>query len=187
MQAYPYNWDSVLRELFTDKLVRSSEKADKDFSGIIELNTRINFKFNREKFTAFKASQAVDGLDIRRSGLEIYHEMNGSVVPRYFWENAESFIDRGAGYSLYHKNQLACTAYSAFVMDHMLELGIETIPEFRGKGYAQQTCAALIDYCLDNGYEPVWACKLENTGSYKLAQKIGFEPSAEIPYYGLAQ
>lgn len=35
--------------------------------------------------------------------------------------------------------------------------------------------------------EPIWSCRLENTGSYKLAQKIGFLPTAEIPYYRLSK
>jgi hypothetical protein len=35
--------------------------------------------------------------------------------------------------------------------------------------------------------EPVWACRLENDGSYKLAQKLGFEPVLEIPYYRLSK
>jgi hypothetical protein len=54
-------------------------------------------------------------------------------------------------------------------------------------GFAEYTCSALIDYCIENNYEPVWACHLENIGSYKLAQKIGFTPSALIPYYRLSK
>ncbi|TKG91495.1 GNAT family N-acetyltransferase [Puteibacter caeruleilacunae] len=63
---------------------------------------------------------------------------------------------------------------------------METIPEFRGQGFAQYACAALIDYCLANGYEPVWACKETNVPSYKLAQKLGFVPALTLPYYRLA-
>jgi hypothetical protein len=33
--------------------------------------------------------------------------------------------------------KLAATAYSAFIHDNKLELGIRTIPDFRGKGFAQ--------------------------------------------------
>ena len=186
MQAYPNTWDPVLKDLFADKLIKSSERTNNQESGFVELNTRINFKFNPERFRAFKQEYSANGLDLRRSGKEIYHDMKGSVVPLYFWENADDFIDHGVGFSLFENNHLACTAYSAFVIDQFLELGIETIPEFRGKGYAQHTCAALIDYCNEKGFEPVWACRLENTGSYKLAQKIGFVPSAEIPYYKLS-
>jgi L-amino acid N-acyltransferase YncA len=50
---------------------------------------------------------------------------------------------------------------------------------------ALYTCSALIDYCLANNFEPVWACRHENTGSFRLAEKIGFESVRTIPYYQL--
>ena len=82
---------------------------------------------------------------------------------------------------------LASTAYSVFLHDDKLKLVIETVEEFRGKGFAQRSCSGMIDYCIANHYEPVWACKLENTGSYHLAQKLGFEPVLEIPFYRLCK
>jgi RimJ/RimL family protein N-acetyltransferase len=113
--------------------------------------------------------------------------MKGTVIPANFWDNADDFIQNGVGFSLFYEDQLTTTAYSAFIHDDKLELGIETLPEFRGKGFARLTCAALIDYCLENHFEPVWACKLENTGSYLLSQKLGFEPHIEMPYYRLSR
>jgi RimJ/RimL family protein N-acetyltransferase len=115
----------------------------------------------------------------------MFEEMTGTVIPSFFWNNAEDFLKNGVGYSLLYNNQLATTAYSAFIHDDMLEIGIETIPEFRGKGFAQLACSALIDYCIENNYEPVWACRLANIGSYKLALKLGFEVNIELPYYRL--
>jgi RimJ/RimL family protein N-acetyltransferase len=86
---------------------------------------------------------------------------------------------------LFCKGKLASTAYSAFILEKKLEIGIETLEEFRGKGYAYHTCCALIGHCIENGLEPVWACKLENNASFRLAQKLGFVRCAEIPYYRL--
>ena len=103
---------------------------------------------------------------------------NGSVVKGY---------ENGIGFSLLYKNKLATTAYSAFIIEDKLEIGIETIEEYRGKGFAQYTCAALIDYCITNNYEPVWSCRLENIGSYKLAIKLGFEPTRKLPFYRLSK
>jgi RimJ/RimL family protein N-acetyltransferase len=71
------------------------------------------------------------------------------------------------------------------VHDNYLELGIETVEAYRGKGLAQSVCSALIDYCLQNNYEPVWSCRFENTASYRLAQKLGFEPVSTRTYYKL--
>ncbi len=118
---------------------------------------------------------------------KIYEEMTGSVVPASFWDTAEDFITNGVGFSLFYNQNLAATAYSAFIHDNKLGLGIETTPGFRGKGFAQLACSALIVYCLETGYEPVWACRLENVSSYKLAEKLGFEMYSEVPYYRLSK
>lgn len=186
MQAFPDAWDIVLNDLFKDCLIKSSDNLDNKENNIIELNTRVNFKFNFNKYLGFKQNNNVD-LKIVRTDKKIFVDMKGSVVPFYFWNNAEEFYENGIGFSLFYKNKLASTAYSAFIHDNKLELGIETVEEFRGKALAQYTCSALIDYCLENNYEPIWACRLENIGSYKLAIKLGFEPTITIPYYRLSK
>lgn len=183
MQAYPYTWDKVLSELFGDRLIASSENTEQNLSGVIELNTRVNFKFDQDKFIASRKPVIENDIKIVRTDSEVFRNMPGSVVPAYFWETEEDFLNNGVGFSLYYKNKLASTAYSSCVNTSQLELGIETVPEFRGKGFAQYVCQALIDYCIEHQFEPVWACRLENTGSYKLAQKIGFVPTIELPYY----
>ena len=113
--------------------------------------------------------------------------MMGSVVPQFFWNNADDFITDGIGYSLIEKDKIAATAYSAFVHGDKLEIGIETVEQFRGKGYAEKVCAKLIDYCLERNIEPIWSCKFENQASFKLAQKLGFEPTIMIPFYRLSK
>ncbi|MHA2278941.1 MAG: GNAT family N-acetyltransferase, partial [Candidatus Kariarchaeaceae archaeon] len=162
MQAYPNDWDKVLSELYNDRMIKSAENYEDKETGIIELNTRINFKFNRENYFSIKRNTLPQGFKIVRTDRKIYKEMKGSVVPYYFWDSANDFLEYGIGYSLFFDNKLAATAYSAFIHDDKLELGIETIPEFRGKGFAKLTCSSLIDYCLENGYTPVWACRIEN-------------------------
>lgn len=186
MQPFPNDWNSVLAEMFGSYLIKSSDNADNRQSGIIELNTRINFKFNLKKYEESRIKTIDSDMKIVRTDQSTFHQMKGSVIPFYFWESAEDFHEKGIGFSLFYKNKLASTAYSAFIVDDKLELGIETIQEFRGMGFARHSCSALIDYCIENHYEPIWSCRLENTGSYKLAQKLGFEPILEIPYYRLS-
>ncbi|MBI5540711.1 MAG: GNAT family N-acetyltransferase [Bacteroidia bacterium] len=187
MQAFPDNWNTVLNNLFKGYLIKSSNNIENKETGIIELNTRVNFKFNPEKYQNFREKHKLSNLHIVRTDKNIFNEMKGSVVPLYFWNDSESFLENGIGFSLFYENKLASTVYSSFIHDDKLEFGIETVAEFRGKGLAQYTCSALIDYCIENNYEPIWACRLENLGSYKLAQKLGFVPVREIPYYRLSK
>ena len=186
MQAFPNEWENTLNELFTGNTVKSAENKENRTSGIIELNTRVNFKFNPTQFSQLKEQLSPTNGTIIKTTEDIFNSMQGSVVPANFWNNADDFLNNGVGFSLFFEGQLACTAYAAVVMDNMLELGMETIPKFRGKGFALHTCIRLIDYCIENNYEPIWACRLENTGSFKLAQKLGFEPTVQIPYYRLS-
>ncbi len=187
MQAFPNDWDVVLNELFKDCIIKSSDNFENKEYGIIELNTRINFKFNQDKYLKIRKKYRSTRYMIIRTDKQIFKEMEGRVIPFYFWDSADDFDKNGVGFSLFYENKLASTSYSAFIHDNKLELGTETIKEFRGKGFAQYTCSALIDYCIENDFEPIWACRLENTGSYNLAQKLEFEPCAEIPYYRLSK
>ncbi|MCK9401707.1 MAG: GNAT family N-acetyltransferase [Bacteroidales bacterium] len=187
MQAFPGSWNNVLNELFKDCLIKSAENKMKKETGIIELNTRVNFKFNHGKYLSFRKANLALDIKIVRTDKQIFRDMKGSVVPFYFWDSEDDFLKNGVGFSLFYKDKLASTAYSSYIHDDKFELGIETVEEFRGKGFAEYTCSALIDYCIKNNYEPIWSCRLENIGSYKLAQKIGFIPSAEIPYYRLSK
>lgn len=187
MQAYPEQWDEELDTLFSDCSIKSFENKTNQTTNIIELNTRINFKFNLEKYTELKKKiRTPENPAIRTTEKEM-KSMRGSVIPSNFWNDVNDFLTNGIGFSTYADNELACTAFSAFIMDSFLELGMETIPKYRGKGFAQYTCSKLIDYCLDNDYEPIWACRLENIGSFRLAKKLGFDVSNEIPYYRLSE
>ncbi len=186
MQAFPDSWDHVLTEMFGDKLIKQEDNSGNRESGVIELNTRVNFKFNKEKYLAQPRPVLSPDIKIVKTDRAQFREMKGSVIPVYFWENEDDFFKNGIAYSLLYKDQLASTAFSSCWFDDLLELGIETEPAFRGRGYAEIVCSALISFCIENNYEPVWACRKENTGSYKLAQKLGFEVAITLPYYRLS-
>ena len=187
MQPFPNDWDNVLNDLFSDYLIKSSDNFANIENNIIELNTRVNFKFNLNKYLEFKHNNIKNDLSIVRTNRKIFANMKGSVVPSNFWDTADDFCENGVGFSMFHEDKLATTAYSAYIHDNELELGMETIEECRGKGFAQYTCSALIDYCIENNYEPIWACRFENIGSYKLAIKLGFEPTSKLHYYRLSK
>jgi hypothetical protein len=171
LQAYPDSWNRKLSILFKDDR--------------IDEYTRVNFKFNRVKYLDFKSKIAKNDYKVIRVDREMYEKIEGAVVPKYFWNSAEQFFYHGVGFSLIYQHKLASTAYSSFIHDKQLELGIETMEKYRRMEFAVYTCSVLIDYCLANDFEPVWSCQLENTGSYKLAQKLGFEPTLYTPYFRL--
>lgn len=186
LQAYPATWNEKLSAMLGDKMVTEENRTEKD-AGKIELSTRVNFSFNPEKYLAFKKQFNPDYYEIVRTDQQLYEAISGTVIPKYFWNSADEFVQKAVGFSLLYQGEVASTAFSAFIIDNKLELGIESVAHFRGKQFAIRTCMALIDYCLENVYEPVWACRLQNTNSFKLAQKIGFEPSLFLPFYKLPE
>ena len=187
MQVYPEMWNTQLSRLLGNQLLTKKQKDGRVISEVepikVDEHTRVNFKFDANKYAEFRLNQSAGQFEIIRTGEKEFQNMPGTVVPKLFWQSASQFLNEGIGFSLWFNGELACTAFSAFIDDRQLELGIESATQFRGKGFAMHTCAALIDYCLENRLEPVWSCRLENTASYLLAQKLGFEPVDYHPFY----
>lgn len=114
----------------------------------------MDFRFSRALFDergAHRNASTHHAVRMRRTEFEI----PGSVVPRLFWPTAEAFLDVGAGFAVWVDGQLASVAFSR----DELELGIETRPEWRGRGLAAIACHALIEHALSVGLEPVWSCR----------------------------
>ena len=187
MQTYPRTWDNKLSELSGDLLILSAENVGRNETGILELNTRVNFKFDKAAYIADKTSRNNEDTRIAATNKDLLQKMRGTVTPKYFWNTEDDFLNNGMAYSLLYKGELASMAFSSCWFEQQLEIGIETHPEFRGRGFAEIVCGALIDWCIENNLEPVWACRKENTGSYKLACKLGFRPVLELPYYRLSK
>lgn len=182
LQVFPADWNEKLNQLLNENIVEPS--AIKPDSRQIIKWSRVNFKFQPLKYLSQQQSVPKD-FKLIRTDSALFDQIAGSVVPSCFWRNRKEFAENAVGFSLIHNGKPASTAFASFIHDQQLEIGIETSSEFRGKGLAQISCSALIDYCLANDFEPIWSCRLENIGSFLLAQKLGFEPTLIQPYYQL--
>jgi len=150
----------------------------------VERSTRVNFTFSAERYRARRAELPRSPHAVVRADAGAF-EMRGSVVPRHFWRTAEHFLRDGLGFAVVDEGAVVSLAFSSFVIGRAVEIGIETLPAHRGRGLATVACAALIDDCLARGVEPVWACRLENTASHRLAETLGFVPVRQLPYFRL--
>lgn len=176
LQVHPQEWASRLTRLATP----SSHAAP----SALEQHTRVNFRFSSAVYRERRASFAGRGHRIARVGRAAF-AMPGSVVPRAFFRDPDHFLREGIGFAVLEGDEPLALAFSAFLTSSQLEIGIETKEGYRGRGLATLACAALIDDCLARGLEPVWACRLENTSSHRLAQALGFEPTLHLPYFRL--
>lgn len=188
MLVHPESWCDKLSGLLGKDLLKVPDIKEDEHLRYKESNKvlqteRVNFKFHKNLFV--NNSKIPEGFILTRIDSEMYGKISGSVVPQNFWNSAEDFLENGIGFSLLSDDQVVSTCFSSFIIDDKLELGIETAERFRGKGYSIYPALALIEYCLSLGYEPIWACRKENIGSFKLAQKLGFLPFSNHPYYVL--
>ncbi|MEJ8303911.1 GNAT family N-acetyltransferase [Saccharibacillus sacchari] len=54
------------------------------------------------------------------------------------------------------------------------DLGVITLPPFRGRGFGRQTVRAIGAQALKLGYEPQYRCQPDNVSSVRLAEASGF-------------
>lgn len=64
------------------------------------------------------------------------------------------------------------------------ELGFAVAPAFRGRGYAEEACRAVMEYsCRELGFEEIRAVvRRENKKSQRLCEKLGFSVDSETGY-----
>ncbi|WP_181064439.1 GNAT family N-acetyltransferase [Pseudoclavibacter sp. AY1F1] len=58
----------------------------------------------------------------------------------------------------------------------LADLGVLTLPEFRGRGLGRETVRAAIAAAMSLGYEPQYRCQVDNVESVALARAAGFTP-----------
>jgi GNAT superfamily N-acetyltransferase len=55
------------------------------------------------------------------------------------------------------------------------DLTIQTLPEYRGRGFAKSAVSAAVRYILDNGKVATWGTDRTNTASLRTAHSVGFQ------------
>ena len=67
-----------------------------------------------------------------------------------------------------------------YMSNEVQEIGINTLLEYRGKGYASSVCRKCIYEILRNGKVPQWSTSANNIASQRLAEKSGFVKLADV-------
>lgn len=100
------------------------------------------------------------------------------------WGSITTFLEKGIGcYCLYNGAPVAWSLTDCMNGDRC-EIGIYTVPEYRGQGLATLTVAATVEQCLSAGLTTIgWHCDTDNVGSWKVAEKVGFEHVKDYVLY----
>ena len=169
LQVYPLDWTVPLDQL-----------AD---AGKLTRWNRTNFWFNRSLFVSRFPDAALH--PTVPCSQDLVNRFDASVAPDHFWDTTADFLESGIGYFVIEEDEPVALGFSSYLDETHLEIGVETAPRFRGRGYAQAACARTIHHCLTIDLIPVWSCRTENGPSYRLAESLGFVPVLQLPYYQL--
>ena len=108
-----------------------------------------------------------------------HHVTAGDWLYDYFIGMAEKRLCCG----FYLDNTLvSCTDAPdmPYMNDKIAEIGVNTLPDFYGKGFATECCKKCISNILENDLCPIWSTSSDNLASQALAEKIGFEKTADV-------
>ena len=154
------SWEPVLRRVWGERL-RSHTRMEFDQG-----------EWDRKDLREFMEALP-KGLVVKRIGpadAARFAELADSLV--YNFPSLEDFLARGAGFGIEHEGRFVSGCASFALSSRSLEFEIQTHPDFRRRGLAYATAAAMIEHCLDRGLEPCWDA--HNDMSAALATKLGF-------------
>lgn len=154
------------------------------------LGTRTRVAFSPGEWTAGELQALIDapGPDfavrrIKLPDVARFAALEDSLVCNF--ASLEDFADRGVGFGIDHEGRFVSGCSSFAISPHSLEFEIQTHSDFRNRGLAAATAAAMIAYCLENGLTPCWDA--HNETSARLAERIGFTKPAPYTAYFLSE
>lgn len=126
-----------------------------------------------------KVLTVADYTEYEKFFLKCHPGQNTNWLREYFYEMVRDcmcvgvFADGGL---------VSCTDAPGmpYMEEDVQEIGINTLHEYRGRGYASAACSKCIQEILNHHKVPMWSTTIGNTASRKLAEKIGFAEFAEV-------
>ncbi|MER5371517.1 GNAT family N-acetyltransferase [Streptomyces sp. NPDC002722] len=89
-------------------------------------------------------------------------------------DDASVELDHWAVYGAFEDGQLVCVASMYPWNDAPLaDLGVLTLPSYRGRGHARRLVRAISRHALARGHEPQYRCQLDNHASVAAAGSAG--------------
>lgn len=142
--TYPNIWDNKISCLYQDNLLYYSDIIKENINSSISdreilinelLDTYIiihkRVKFHFKKANSHKGLHLPKDFNLRPIDDEIYKCISGKIIPRFSWDSKTHFLKKGVGYCLMHKNNFVSISFSAFISKKMIDIGVETHPDYR--------------------------------------------------------
>jgi RimJ/RimL family protein N-acetyltransferase len=200
LYCHPDSWNARISAALDGQLLRYSDFESREIQnpdailsriaaspeGAVVAWTRVRFAFDEESFFRGRetAIRPPDGYSIAPMDAGLFERISGTVAPKIFWRSAGQFLERGFGFCLTAPDGgIASASFAAYVDGEEVDVGIETDPAYRNRGFAERICRTMIERCRERGLLPVWGCRKDNIGSRRLARRLGFSEILYHPVY----
>ena len=165
--------------------VNVSKNIANDLSLHLETKFNKRTKLHKDFYYCLKNSpnitenKSVRLLDI--NDLEILSKAKPELQGAGFRSGMEMLTEGVVAGAIIDNNLVAIAHTSAFSKKYA-DVGIYTLPDYRGQGFAKTIAALVCDKLLKQNYTPVWSCGEDNFPSIKIAENLGFEYFDHMTY-----
>ncbi len=126
-------------------------------------------------------SRSLDGLELR--------DVDASSFERCLWRDemlgfcgsTEAFLRYGFAILLCRDGEVLAEGYAPLLGRRTMEIGVMTVEQHRGNGYATLVAAHVTDRCIQRGLSVAWSCETDNPASAAIARRLGFRGERTYP------
>lgn len=117
---------------------------------------------------------AISSINDRFDQLRGLHNVDAVVEEiESCWPSIEAFRRSGFGFVAHDANQIVCWCTAECVSPRSCGIGIETLPEYQGRGFATLTAHRLLQHCSEQSTVAHWDAWAGNVPSVAVADRIG--------------
>lgn len=147
------------------------------------LRERVRLEFQKDRAT--DPAEPPAGFELRKLDAELVSKTKklGVDIDSRFWSSAQDVEEHALGVCLVKDGEVVSLCYAAAVSEGLAEVDVVTDEAFRGRGLANIVSRKFIRECLAREITPAWDCFAYNSGSLRLAEKLGFAEVRRYPFY----
>lgn len=138
----------------------------------VQISSRFEYSYSSDKRQHIAMNQ--DRFTIAVIDQKNISLIKGRIIPSFSWDSPQRFLEKGFGYAALENETVCAAAFSSAVSSDEVDIGVETLPEYRNNGLASALADRMCRHIAASGKKPVWAHGAANAGSMNTALKCGF-------------
>jgi RimJ/RimL family protein N-acetyltransferase len=176
LAVHPETWEARLPELIPAYEIEKLERYH-------YLCRKLKFDW-RNNIPAGYTVRRVDRALLDDAQVVFSDEARGWLNFEEIWWTEDNFLSKGISFVVLYEREVVAWCTPDCVAGDQMDVGIITHRAHRRRGLATIAVAATVEHCLRSGFSTVgWHCNAINIGSWKTAEKVGFERNCQYAYY----